>query len=259
MRDRLVEALTQPRPLTPQVSQYLLAHHDVLAGDVATWLRESVGSLESYELELLLSPLFTPDLEAHAQAEESLGEGALEASEVNDIVGELVATNLHVALLVDGDSVSVSIPEEIIERYVRLLHLAAPLPLDSFPRAAHLRPEVRWYLRDPTWQRRQSRELLPTLLSAAERVDSNFEDYIQFLTEFVRSHRPSNQQDCAQYLASLAQAHEDDLRKHETGARSFFNDELKATYGGTRSVDEDVVQSHRRAISMARALRTMLS
>ena len=257
--DRLVETLTQPRPLTPQVSQYLLAHHEVLAGEIAEWMRKSIGSLESYELELLLSPLFTPDLDAHVQLEEALGKGVLAASEVEDIVGELAAKDLQVALLLDDDTVSASVPEEIIERYVRLLHLAAPLPVDSFPRAAQLRPEVRWYLRDPTWQRRQSRELLPTLLGAAERVGSDFEDYIRFLTEFVRSHRPSNQQDCAQYLASLAQAHEDDLRKHETGARSFFNDELKATYAGTRQVSEDVVLSHRRAISMARALQTMLS
>ena len=257
--EQLVEALTKARPLTPQVSQYLLAHHEVLGGEVTAWLQEELHGLESYEFELLFSPLFTPELETRVQLEEALGDEALEPGEVEEVANELAEQDLQVTLFTEGGSVKISVPDVIIERYLRLLHLDTPLPRTSFPWAASLRPEVRWYLRDPAWQRRQSRELLPTLLGAAERAGSDFGDYVRFLTDFVRSHRPSSQQDCTQYLGSVARAHEDDLRKHEAGSRSFFNDELKATYGGTRTVSDGIVVAHRRAISMARTLEKLLS
>ena len=253
------ETLTSPRVLTPQVLDSLIAHHEVTGDSVVGWLREELERLESYELDLLLSPLFTPDFDMRVRFEEVLEEGRLESDEVEGLIERLIFANLPLALLHEGERIDASLPEVVIERFVRMLHLDAPVPGDALAAFGPLSPKVRCSLRDRAWKRRQSRELLPYLLQAAHSIGEDFEDYVYFLTDFVRSHRPAARQDCLTFLDNLAEAYEADLRKHESGSRSFFNDELKASYAGKWSVDEGVVVAHKRMIAMARALHNALS
>ena len=253
------ETLTAPREVTPQVLQYLLAHHEVMEGSVATWLCEVLPGLESYEQDPLLSPMFTPDWETQVRFEASLGPASLESDGVSELIEDLASRELSLTLLQEDESVQVERPEVLIDRFVRLLHLDAVLPLSVVPHLASMRAEVRCYFRDRAWQRSRSRELLPALFEAATSIGDDFPAYVRFLTDFVRSHRPSSREECVTFLSNLADAYEEDLRKHEWGSRSFFNDELKATCAGKWSVNEDVVSSHKRMISMARTFHSALS
>lgn len=253
---RLVrEALTRPREVTAQILDFLLAHHDVTGDDVARWLRDHLKDLESYELDLLLSPLFTPDFAQRVEFEEVLGEGCLETSEVDGLIAELSGGDLPMVLLHEEERIEATVPEVMIERFVRMLHLDAAVPEEALASFGPLSPDVRCCLRERTWSRSQSRELLPDLLRAARNVGEDFPGYVRFLTDFVRSHRPAVLEDCVSFLENVAVAYEEDLRKHESGARPFFDDELKASHAGKWRVDEDVVATHKRTISMARALR----
>ena len=251
--------LTRPRALTAQTLDFLLAHHEVTGDNVVGWLKEHLEDLESYELDLLLSPLFTPDFEMRVRCEESLGDGCLDTAEVAGLLRDLIEGDLRMTLLHEDSSLEASLPEVMIERFVRMLHLDAEVPDDALDEFGPLEPEVRCCLRDKAWARAPSRELLPDLLRAAQSIDGNFRDHVFFLTDFLRSHRPSGLDDCLSFLRNVEEAYETDLRKHESGSRSFFNDELKASYGGRRKVDDDVVATHKRVISTARALREALS
>lgn len=253
------QALTRPRSATQQVLEHLLAHHDVSSGEVALWLREELSTLESYEIDLLLSPLFTPEFRDRLEFEKVLGEASLEATEVDELASGLARENLNMTLLAEGETVEAPLPEVLIERYVRLLYLDSKLPPEcTTTTGAQLSPEVRCHLRDKVWQFPRNRDLLPALLDAAREVSGELPGHVRFLTNFVRSHRPGSLEECRTFLDNLAQAYEDDLRKHLSGTRSFFNDEIRATYAGRWSVDEDVVTSHRHMVSMARALREAL-
>lgn len=261
------ETLTRRRALTPQILGFLLAHHEVTGDDVASWLRDHLEDLESYEFDLLLSPLFTPDFAMRVRFEDALGDGCFDKTSVDALVQELASEELPMVLLHEEECIEVTLPEVMIERFVRMLHLDAPVPEEALaPEAAFapLAPEARCCLRDRVWKRPQSRALLPDLLAAAQSVGEasageHFADYVYFLTDFVRSHRPAGLEDCLRFLDNVAEAYQKDLRKHESGSRSFFNDELKASYSGKWKVDEDVVARHKRMISMARSLKSALS
>ncbi len=260
------ETLTRRRALTPQILGFLLAHHEVTGDNVASWLRDHLEDLESYEFDLLLSPLFTPDFAMRVRFEDALGDGCLDKSSVDALIQELASEELPMVLLHEEERIETTLPEVMIERFVHMLHLDAPVPEEVLaPESAFapLSPEVRCCLRDRVWARPQSRALLPHLLAAARSIGEqspgeHFSDYVYFLTDVVRSHRPAGLEDCLRFLDNVAEAYYKDLRKHESGSRSFFNDELKASYSGKWKVGEDVVAMHERMISMARSLKSAL-
>ena len=251
--------LTRCRSLTPQVVDALLSQHEVVAEQVVEWLREELERLESYEQDVLFSPLFTPDLALRVRFEEALKEGCLSAEDVEQLIADLISDDLRLTLEYEDETVESAMPPVAIERLVRMLHLDLPLPNEEIAPFRPLSPEVRCLLRERTWQRRQHRELLPVLLSAARSSDVDFTQTVHFLTDFVRSHRPASKEECVTFLANVAEAYEEDLKKHTSGDRSFFNPELKASYAGKWKVEEDVVDRHNRAITIARALGAALS
>ena len=262
-RDRVAqivaEAVTQPRELTPQVLTHLLAHHDVPEDGAAAWLQRELAELEAYELELLLSPLFTPSDETRLALEESLGTSFLTADDVAYVLEELADRDLELVVDVEGEFVTVEYPHVVVERFVRLLHADTPLPAAADEGLLDdLDPEARRHLRDPTWLRPSHRELFPVLFDAARRAGDDLAASIRFLTEFVRSHRPSSRADCVRLLADVAAAYEEDLRKYKAGDRSFFDAELKATHAGKWGVRDGVITSHERAIALSRSLHHAL-
>jgi len=253
------EELTSPRALTTQVLDHLLAAHEVVGGEVVDWLRGKLAELESYELDLLLSPLFTPAFATRVRYEEALGKGCLDPTEVDDLIRRLETRELSMTLLHEGEQIEEPLPQVVLERFVRLAHLDSPLPEEALQDSGPLVPEVRCYLRDRAWRRLQSRRLVPSLLQAARSMGDDFPEYMHFLTDFLRSYRPRSREQCVTFLDNLAQAYKADLEKHRSGVRSFFNQELQAAYAGKWSVDGDVVTLHERMIAMAEALRKVLS
>lgn len=252
------EALGSPRALTPQVLQYLLAHHEVKGNEVLAWLKEKLSGLESYEHDLLLSPLFTPDFPARLKFEGMLGESWFSTAEVDRLIENLNERGLRLTLHDEGDRVETSLSPVLVARFVHLLHLDTELPLDLLEPFRPLEAEVRCHLRDRAWQRLQTRKLLPLLFEAAQSAGEDFSGYVSFLTDFVRSHRPASREECISFLQNTAKAYEDDLKSHRSGVRPFFDQELKNSYSGKWKVADEVVAEHQRMISMARTLLAAL-
>jgi len=252
------DALTSPRSLTTQILDHLLSCHEVTVEQVTEWLRTEIARLESYELDLLLSPLFTPDLEAQLRFEELLGDGHLDAGGVEALIERLAAQALRLVAVHAGESVEFPLPRVVIERFVRLLHLDAPLPEEAALLSSGFDAQVRVQLRDRAWRRLESRRLLPALLAAVCKIDREIPAYVHFLTDFVRSYRPASREECVRFLSNFAEACETDLKKYRSGERSFFNPELKAAYAGKWKVGEDVVAAHERMIAMAGAVKQAL-
>lgn len=251
--------LTRTRGLTPQVVDSLLSQHEVVPEEVVTWLREEIEQLESYEQDILFSPLFTPDFALRVRFEDALNGDCLSEEEVARLIGELVDNDLRMTLEYESKIVESAMPAVAIERLVHMLHLDLSLPSAEMAPFRPLSAEVRCLLRERTWQRPQHRDLLPTLLSAVRSTDTDFTDAVHFLTDFVRSHRPTTREECVTFLTNVADAYEEDLKKHTSGDRSFFNPELKASYAGKWKVEDNVVERHKRAIAIARELRSALS
>ncbi len=251
------ELLCAPRALTPQVAEYLRSQHDVPAGETVSWLQRELATLEGYELELLLSPLFTPTRETRERFEDVLGEGHLDADHIAEVVEALVEQGLKFVLEIEGRTLQFPVPPVIIERFVRLTHIDSPLPSECSAYRP-LPPEVRCLFRDRIWKRAGSARLIPDLLEASRRTNEDLTSCVSFLTDFVRSHRPGSRDECRRFLENVAAAYEEDLQRYKSGDRSFFSDELRATYAGRKDVDEDAIADHERTIALARALREAL-
>ncbi len=259
VEETAAQALSTPRVLTQQVTQYLLAEHAVQSGGVAAWLRENLPGLESYEQDLLLSPLFTPDFETRLKFEPALGESWLEGDEALDLQKRLVGRGLRLALLHEADRIEFPLPEVLTERFLRLLHLTAEVPLEELSAIGPQDAEARCHLRDDAWRRPQSRKLLGWLLPAALRVRGEFPGVLGFLTDFLRSHRPNSAEECIEFMKNLEEALETDLRNHKSGQRSFFDPELKRSYAGKWKVADEIVAEHESMLATARALRAALA
>ncbi len=258
-----VEALTAPRVATAQVLDHILAQHEITSEKVNSWLAEDLAQLEPYELDLLLSPLFTPDFATRLLFEPCLGAGRLTPGEVDDLVERLDSDGLKFTLLHEGASVPTVVPRVAIDRFIRLLHLDAPLPDEARAEIAELPAElpaeVHCFFRDRAWQRSSSRKLIPDLLDAALRAGPDVTDYMRFITDFIRTHRPTTREECVVFLGNLAEAYEADLKKYETGVRSFFNVELQTAHAGKWKPREEVLDEHHEMIEKARALSSLLS
>ena len=146
----------------------------------------------------------------------------------------------------------------MVDRFLRLLHLDAPLPEEAHAELATLPTDVRCLLRDRAWQRRGSRRVLPDLLEAVRRTGQDMTDYVRFITDFIRTHRPNTREECVVFLDNLAEACEQDLKSYESGARSFFNVELETTHAGKWKPRDEVIREHRATIEKARALSLLL-
>jgi len=253
-----VETITAPRPVTTQVLDHILAQHEVSSEKVNDWLVAELSSLEPYELDLLLSPLFTPDFPTRSRFEPCLGSGQLTSGELTGLIEKLADESLEVPLLHEGVSVRTTVPHVVVDRFLRLLHLDAPLPEEAHAELATLPTDVRCLLRDRAWQRRGSRRVLPDLLEAVRRTGQDMTDYVRFITDFVRTHRPNTREECAVFLGNLAEACEQDLKSYESGARSFFNVELKTTHAGKWKPRDEIIREHRATIEKARALSLLL-
>jgi hypothetical protein len=249
------DALTAPRPVTPHVMAHLLAQYEVPAGEVAAWLRSDLAKLESYELDLVLSPLFTPDLPARLRFEHILGTDHLDDLEVGALLGTLEGLGLRMTLSIDSSRVEADLPAVMIERFVRLLHLDAPLPEVVLDDLEGLDPEARLCLRDRTWRLERNRAMLPSLLRAAKRTGEDLTGTIHFVTDFLRTYRPASRNECLAGLEHLAQAYRDELDRYQSGSRSFFNPELQAAYRGKWPTNEAAVADHKRLLATAESLR----
>ena len=124
----LVEALSaeleKPRELSARVLNYIEDNYSVEHDAVSIFLTKDLPKLEDYEIDLILSPVFTPKLADQAVFAELLGRNSVPREEWPDIVQHLAERPTQAGLMtLDGAVHSVTLREVTIERYVHRLRL----------------------------------------------------------------------------------------------------------------------------------------
>src|SRR5207249_12263890 len=71
--EALARELERPRELSPRVLNYIEGNYSVEHDAVGAFLTEELPKLEDYEIDLILSPVFTPKLADQAVFAELLG------------------------------------------------------------------------------------------------------------------------------------------------------------------------------------------
>lgn len=232
----LAAELARPRPLPAQVVKHLGDAHDVSRDEVAGFLTERVPGLEDYEIDLLLSPVFTPTLEDQAAVARHLGSGSVPESEWPELIARLAARPVHAALVLeDGRTIPVPLREVTIERYVRRLRLQGSVA-DTTMDLIGARPaaeQPRWLAmaRRAIWTTPGRRALLERYLRGAG-PEASLDDAVGLL-RLVETYEPA---DTAEFLARLPQWAQ--VVRHELSLASqpkpFFNDRIQDLHGGGR-------------------------
>ena len=229
--------LERPRTLPPQVAKHLSSAHGVSLDGISEFFIHQLPKLEDFEMDLLLSPVFTPTLADQAIVAEHLGCESIAPDQWPALVSALEERPTHAHLLgEETPALEVPLREVTLERYVHRLRLQGSIPKRLFdlilslsPASDH--PMFKAVARRAAWGSAARLELLTQFLTSAP-AEHRAPDAMALLS-LVETYEPA---DIAELLARLP--HWQDVLRHEIGLASgpkpFFNDRVEDLHGGGR-------------------------
>ena len=203
----LAAELEKPRPLTPQVIKHLAGTYGVSRDGVAEFLLTQLGALEDYEIDLVLSPAFTPTLSDQAVIAEHLGQQSVPESEWPGLIQSLAVRPTRAALLGEEETpIVVPLREVTIERYVHRLRLQGTIPTPLFTLIRSLPLNQTTSGPDPTlaiarravWNTDSRRQILSQFLSRAD-AKSRAADAVALLA-LVETYEPADREEILRRL-----------------------------------------------------------
>lgn len=263
---KLAEDLSRERVISPQVLEYISGHYHVGEADLADFFANRIPELEEYELDLIFSPLFTPTFEDKAGYAPILEAEALDAQEIRQTVQMLVEKPVYGHFLTPRrENIPMVLKDVMIERFVGRLSLDKPIHPDVYAaiEAAvpeNSRPQVVTLARNSVWQDLWRQEMFKAFLTVFHKRHNFALEKVSYLTDFVRTYRPSGLEDLERQLESLIQSCRKDLESVQ--GRSFHDPHLKELYAdadafnaAVREEERAVSASYQQMIAMAESLQ----
>ena len=255
--------LTNERILLDQVANYIGDQYGFTTVQLDNFVQEKYPELEDYEIDLTFSPQFTPIERDRLQYIPILAAEALSEDDLKAIKRQLVAENLTTRLVTEDRLSSAELPlhEVIVDRWVGLLNLDQPLPDASILEAVkefapHSLPEVNLLARDEVWRSPDRQQVLIAFLKVFAQQRDFTVAKLHYLTDFVRTYRPSSLLDLGRQFQRLIDSCEAD--QEQVNGRGFADDFLKATHAGNRlnvSNESEVFERYQHMKDMALALQ----
>jgi hypothetical protein len=237
--DAIAAELERPRPLPKQVSEHVSSHHSVSRDEVGPFLENEMEKLEDFEVDLVLSPIFTPGLSEQAVFSDLIDQGPLPADEWPELVRRLAARPVVAKFVTeDGMTHLVKLREVAIERYVTRLNLDVRLPEALGRMLNTLAPaEDRSWLkalaRRAVWKEDARRDILFRYLLSSTSDNFYQKDDLAALLKYAESYRPGN---AAEVVGRIPHWQEV-IRKEIVSAanpKPFFADRVQELHGGGR-------------------------
>lgn len=237
--ETLAAELERPRELSPRVLNYIGGTYGIDHDAIGPFLVDGLPKLEDYEIDLILSPVFTPKLADQAVFAELLGCASVLREQWPALIQELVTRPTCAQLVTsDGRPHSVPLREVTLERYLHRLRLDGAISesllklLDPTPPAPD-RPLLKAIARRSIWENDARGNILARYLTnAASRGTYRLADAIELLN-MVESYKPA---DVADLLARIPPRQEV-LRGQinaGSGGKPFFSQGVQALHGGDR-------------------------
>jgi len=234
--ETIAAALERPRAITAQVGKHLDDAHGVAREAVGAFLEAELHKLEDYEVDLILSPLFTPTLNDQTVVAELLGKESVTPSEWPGLVQQLVARPTKAQLRAEDEVTHpVLLRDVIIERFVHRLRLDGTIAEDVFRLIGSL-PQVsdrvllKAVARRAIWDKPNRREILSHYLESVG--DSFRSDDAVALLKVVETYEPAGTADLLAQIPHWQQVLRQEI--NESGAKPFFNERVEELHGGGR-------------------------
>jgi hypothetical protein len=265
--DALAHELERPRELSARVLNYIGGTYGVDQDAIGSFLTNELGKLEDYEIDLILSPVFTPRIADEAIFAELLGAATVRREEWTGLVHELEQRPTRAQLVTpDGERHAVPLREVTIERYVHRLRLEGTIPepmftlLDRIP-AIEDRPLLRAIARRPVWENQGIREILERYLATATQSGTySLPDAMQLL-HLAENRKPSSVQDLLASIPRWTEALREQIDA-AGGPKQFFHQGVEAMHGGDRDQrqqDEIRLSAKENELAFLRRLQKLLS
>jgi hypothetical protein len=233
----LAAELEKPRLLPPQIAKHLAGTYGVSLDGIGEFLLNELPKLEDYEVDLVLSPAFTPTLEEQAVFAEHLGRETVPPEQWPPLVAALTARPTRAQLLAETrQPVEATLRDVTIERYVHRLRLQGTIQGDLFQRIEALspatdRPLLKAIARRAVWSAPARSEVLARFLANSS-AETRASEGVALLN-LVETYEPA---DAAELLARLP--HWQHVLRHEisqaSGPKPFFNERVEELHGGGR-------------------------
>jgi hypothetical protein len=237
--ETLARELERPRELSARVLNYISGNYGVDQAAIGAFLIQELPKLEDYEIDLILSPVFTPKLADQAVFAELLGGASIPPEKWPALIHELVKRPTRAQLItLDGQSHVVPLREVTLERYVHRLRLEGTMPQSLFERIEHTLPSIdrsmlKAIARRGVWDDAKRREILVRYIEHAANHDVySLSDAIKLL-DIVESHKPADLVEFQEWLPSRREALRGQINVGSHG-KPFFSPRIEEMHGGER-------------------------
>lgn len=236
--EQLIIELERPRALGAQTVRCLTDHFGLGREEVGRFLEEQLPRLDEFEIDLLLSSLFTPKLADQAVFAGILVQQALPAANWPALIARLAARPTSGGLIdAGGVAHRFNLQTVTLERYVHRLRLdgsvdagIAGLIAAEFSPGQH--PTLLAIARRAIWNTESRRETLRRVLNSDGTTECRLADAIELL-KLMETSEASGIPD----LLARIPAWEEVLRGQISGAsqpKTFFNEQVRYMHGGGR-------------------------
>ena len=237
--ETLAAQLARPREITPQVLEHLSGTYGLNREGLGDFLTAALPKLEDYEIDLILSPLFTPALKDQAVVAGLLGRESVPTTAWPGLVEQLASRPVHAQLVTeDQQQHSVLLRGVSIERWVYRLRLEAEVPESLFKLVAELpvgsdRSKLLAIARRAVWDTQARQEILRRYLTLAPGADAyRLEDAVELL-KLVETYQPANLTELLALIPHWQQVLHQKISE-AGGPKPFFNERVQDLHGGGR-------------------------
>ncbi len=236
--DTLAAELERPRELSRRVMNYVSDRYGVDYAGVGLFLTQELPDLEEDEVDLILSPVFTPKLTDQAVFAELLGNRSVPKNDWPGLVQQLVARPARAHLITpDGKSHEIALREVTVERYLYRLRLEGRIPDAILRLVSDIaekadRPMLLAVARRAIWEDELRREILAVYLTAApQRGLYLLSDALQLL-DYMESYKPAGISELAGRIPQRLKNLREEIDRGSP--QQFLNPNIEYMHGGGR-------------------------
>lgn len=261
--EMLKRDLSAPRVMLEQVANYLHDRFEAPSDELERFFTERFPKLEDYEVDLAFSPQYTPGWNNRLEYIPLLGAAHLAPKEVAEVKQRLLEAQLTTRFKSPDSSTEANAPvhEVFIDRYVNLLKLDQKLSKPVYEAIMALVPsdahnELNLLAREEVWQSENRQQMLIAFLKAFQARNSFSTQKVSYLTNFMRTYRPSSLLDLERQFDSLIDSCRKDMDNVQ--GRGFHDEYLKALNVGnslTKGSEHDIWDHYRQMTDHAEHLK----
>jgi len=236
--ETLAAELERPRRLPAQVVNHLSGTYGLDRDAIGDFLVNRLAELEDYEIDLALSPVFTPTLPDQAVFAELLGQESVPASEWPGLIQQLVVRPTRAQLVTaDGLTHSTPLRDVSIGRFVHRLRLDATIPAPLFALVSQFppgdQPLLKAVARRAVWENEPRREILARYLTATIGGATNrLADSVELL-KLAETYQPADVAGLVAQIPQWLQVLRQEINE-SGGGKPFFNERVEELHGGGR-------------------------